>query len=199
MQVLKITEKNFKEIIKITLKFIKNGKVVIFPTDTVYGLVCDVTNKKAVRKLFKIKNRPIKKPVPIFVKDIKTAKKLAIVNKEQEKLLKKYWPGKTTVVFKKTRLRAVFTNASARQGNTIAIRIPKYKPLNILLNKLNFPLAQTSVNFSGKSPIANAGEALKLFNRRKNKPDLIIDGGKLKNKSSKIIDLTVNPPKILRP
>ena len=71
--------------------------------------------------------------------------------------------------------------------------------MNILLNKLNFPLAQTSVNFSGKSPIANAGEALKLFNRRKNKPDLIIDGGKLKNKSSKIIDLTVNPPKILRP
>ena len=72
---MKLTKKNFEKIIKIAEKSIKEGKVLICPTDTVYGLIADATNKKAVEKIFKIKKRPLKKPIPIFVKDIKMAKK----------------------------------------------------------------------------------------------------------------------------
>jgi len=195
MEILKITRENFKEIIKIVTKSIKKGKVIIFPTDTVYGFLCDATNKKAVQKIFKIKKRSFKKPIPIFVKDIKMAKNLAIISKKQEKLLKKYWPGKVTVRLKRKTGKKLYGVGE----NAIALRISKYKLLNNLVENLNFPLAQTSVNFSGELTITSAKEALRIFSKIKTKPDLIIDGGKLKSKPSKIIDLTINPPKILRP
>ena len=67
MQIIKKEKINLKEIVKM----IKQGKVLVFPTDTVYGLVCDATNKKAVEKIFKIKKRSKKKPIPIFVKNLK--------------------------------------------------------------------------------------------------------------------------------
>ena len=113
----------------------KNGGVVICPTDTVYGFLADATNKKAVDKIFKIKKRPKLKPLPIFVKDIKMAKELAEINKEQEKILKKYWPGKYTFILK----RKPNIKLYGVHKNTIAIRIPKYKFLNNLLKKINKP------------------------------------------------------------
>ncbi len=76
MRILKITKKNFKEIIKITVESIKEGKVIICPTDTVYGLICDATNKKAVEEIFKIKKRP-KKTNSRFCKKYKNGKKFS--------------------------------------------------------------------------------------------------------------------------
>src|SRR4030042_4778590 len=101
MQILKLNWENFKEIVKIITQSIKEGKVIICPTDTVYGLIADATNKKAVNKIFKIKKRPRNKPIPVFVKDLKIAEKLAYINKNQGKFLKKVWPGKITIVLKR--------------------------------------------------------------------------------------------------
>src|SRR3972149_7271424 len=98
MIILKVGEGNLKEILRIAAKAIKAGKVVICPTDTVYGLVADATNKAAVGKVFQIKKREKSKSVPIFVKDIASARKLAEIDKNQEKLLRSVWPGKTTAV-----------------------------------------------------------------------------------------------------
>jgi len=193
MEILKINPRNYKKIVKIAEKSIKEGKVLICPTDTVYGLIANATNKKTVKKIFQIKKRSFKKPIPLFVKDIKMAKRIAKIDKNQGELLKKYWPGKITVRLNRKGNKKLY----GVDKKTIALRIPKYKFLKILLEKLNFPLVQTSANISRKPPIINIKEALETFNK-KNKPDLIIDGGVLKNKRSKIIDLTVNPPKILR-
>ncbi len=110
--------------------------------------------------------------------------------------MKNSWPGKITFRLKRKKCKFKLYGIDK---NTIALRIPKTNFLNILLKRLNFPLVQTSVNISGRPPINNIEEALKLFNKKKNKPDLIIDGGILKNKQSKLIDITVFPPKILRP
>lgn len=104
MKILKLSSKNQKEIIEEVRKAIKEEKVIVLPTDTVYGLVCDATNEKAVEKVFKIKRRKIGKPIPIFIKDLKMAKKLAFVDKRQEKFLKKMWPGKVTVILRPKRL-----------------------------------------------------------------------------------------------
>ena len=109
MIIIKVKQKNFKKILKIALESLREGKVLIFPTDTVYGLICDAENKLAIRKIFKIKKRSFQKPISIFVKDLKMAKKFAKINKSQEKFLKKVWPGKAIVVLKanpSTRLRA---------------------------------------------------------------------------------------------
>jgi L-threonylcarbamoyladenylate synthase len=204
MEILRTNPKNFKKIIKKAEESIKEGKVLICPTDTVYGLIADATNKRAVKKIFKIKKRSFKKPVPIFIKDIKMAKKIAQIDENQEKLLRKYWPGKITVILRLKRKPspgqrswAGFPKGIGKLKKEIGLRIPNYNFLKILLKRLNFPLAQTSANISGNMPIKNIKIAMKLFNKKKNKPDLIIDGGVLKNKPSTIIDLTEFPPKIL--
>lgn len=196
MKILKINNKNLKEVVDITSNFIKKGKIIVFPTDTVYGILCDATNKKAVNRIFKIKKRKPQKPLPIFVKNIQMAKKLAKINKEQEKFLKKAWPGKTTTILERKKTLKIY----GVDKKTIAMRIPSSKPLNLLLKKINIPLAQTSANVSSKNPAKTAKEIIKIFKNKKQKPDFVIDVGKFKkSKPSTIIDLTVSPPKILRP
>lgn len=195
MIILKLSSKNHQKIIKKAIEAIRNGKVIVCPTDTVYIPVADATDRIAVGKVFLIKKRLLKKPIPIFVKDIKMAKKLAYINKEQEKFLRKIWPGRVTVVLKRKKAK---TKLYGVDQKTIALRIPNYKLINILLKKFNKPLVGTSANISGKAASGNLKEVLNQFKKRKYQPDLIIDGGILFGKPSRVIDLTVSPPKILR-
>lgn len=176
------TEKPSKQALELAAKLIKAGGIVICPTDTVYGFLADAGNKKAVEKIYKIKKRAKSKPLPVFVKDFKMAKDLAEINKEQEKVLKKKWPGKYTFI-----LKSKFKNPNFKK-NTIALRIPKYKFLNDLLKKINKPLAQTSVNISGQLPLTKIKD---IINQFENQDILLIDAGNLpKSKPSTIIDLS---------
>lgn len=175
--------KKSKQALLLAIKAIDKGQVVICPTDTVYGFLADAQNKKAVNKIFKIKKRPKSKPLAVFVKNIKMAKELADINESQEKMLKKYWPGKHTFVLKS-------------KNRTIALRIPKYKFLNDLLSKIDKPLAQTSVNISSSPPLYKISDIIEQFAKH---DILFIDAGNLKKqKPSKITDLSKNKTKILR-
>jgi L-threonylcarbamoyladenylate synthase len=171
---------------------IKNGGVIVFPTDTVYGFLALSENKKAVEKIFKIKKRLKSKPLAVFVKDIKMAKELAEIDGEQEKVLKKYWPGKYTFILKRKKSVKLF----GIDKSTIALRLPKYKPLNDLLKKINKPLVQTSVNISGQPALTKISDIINQFNKY---DILVVDGGNLKkSKPSKVIDLTKKEIKVLR-
>lgn len=190
---MKILKAELKSL-EIATEFLKNGKIIVCPTDTVYGLVCDASNKKAVQKLFKIKKRDSKKFVPIFIKNLKTTKKLAFINERQEKILKRVWPGKTTFILKRKKFKICGVDEK-----TIGLRIPNHKVINYLLSVINFPLTGTSANLSGKPASTKIKEVLNQFKDQKLKPDLIIDAGNLKpSKPSKIIDLTGDKIKILR-
>jgi len=181
MKIIKISKQTISEATKV----LNNNGVVIFATDTVYGFLADAGNKKAVAKIYKIKKRPKSKTLPVFVKDLKMARDLAEISPLQEKTLKKYWPGKYTFILNK------------KNRGTIALRVPKYKPLNDLLKKINKPLAQTSVNISCQPPILKSEEIINQFGKIKNL--LFIDAGDLKkSNSSKIIDLTKQKIKIIR-
>lgn len=195
MIILKANKKNLKEVIKTAIRLIKKGEVIICPTDTVYGLICDATNEKAVEKLFKIKKRPKGKPVPIFVKDVKMAKKLALLNTNQEKFLKLSWPGKVTAVLKRRdKIKLYGVNKK-----TIGLRTPQYKFINQLLMIINSPLTGTSANISNLPPSTKIKEVLKQFKNQKYQPDLVIDAGNLKkSRPSIVLDLTTSPTKILR-
>lgn len=196
MEILKLDPKNQKIVIQKATKSIKEGKVMICPTDTVYGLVVNTKNEKATKKLFKIKQRPREKAIPIFVKDIKMAKRLAYINKEQEKFLRKFWPGKLTAVLKS---KGKLPKRILGSGKKIGLRIPDYKLVNILLSKLNLPLTGTSANISGKPASGNLKEVLSQFKDKKHQPDLVIDARNLpKSKPSIVLDLTSFPPKFLR-
>jgi L-threonylcarbamoyladenylate synthase len=187
MKIIKKNKKNIKEIIAA----LENGAVLVCPTDTVYGFLADATNKKAVDKIYKIKKRSKTKPLPVFIKDIKMAKELAEISEKQSKVLKSKWPGKYTFVLN----RKYGTKLYGVDKKNIALRIPKYKFLNGLLEKFNKPLVQTSVNISNNPALAKISDIIKKFNKY---DILMIDGGNLKkSKPSKIIDLA-NNNKIIR-
>ncbi|MBZ9572317.1 threonylcarbamoyl-AMP synthase [Patescibacteria group bacterium] len=202
MEILKVSPKNSKAVARIVIKLIKEGKVLVFPTDTVYGLLTDARNERAVKRIFEIKKRSKRKPIPIFVRDIKMAKNLAFINKPQEKFLQKIWPGKVTAVLKRRGNCGLPATLFGRI-QTVGLRIPNYKLLNDLLEKLNSPLTGTSANISGQPPSTKIKKVINQFNPPpKNvggQPDLILDTGNLNpSLPSTVIDLTNKKPKILR-
>ena len=172
--------------------FLKRGGVVICPTDTVYGFLANAANKKAVARIYKLKKRAKKKLLPVFVKDFTTAKSLAKINGDQEKIIKKYWPGKYTFILNLKK----GTKLYGTDKNTIALRMPQYPFLNAVLKKINTPLSQTSVNISNKPSLSKISDIIEQFG---SKDILIIDGGDIsKNKSSQILDLTRKSVKVVR-
>lgn len=161
------------------------GGAVVYPTDTVFGLGVNALDQNALNRLYRIKNRPKNRPVPIIVPDIKTAKKLAYINERTEKILEAIWPGPITVVlFKKS-------------GGTIGLRIPNHRVPLRLAEK--FPITGTSANLSGQEPCQNIFQIQRQFQNHYPKPDLILDlNGQAKHQPSTVLDLTSAKPKILR-
>ncbi len=191
---IKITKEN-KSDIKEIITALENGAVLVLPTDTVYGLVCDATNKKAVAKIYEIKQRPKFNPLPIFVKEMKMANELAFIGKENSKIIKKKWPGKYTFILNRKKGQKLF----GVDKKTIALRISKHLLLNNILRKFDGPLAQTSANISGQPASTKINDVIVYFENSKTKPDLIVDGGNLpKGKPSIIMDLTSDNIKIIR-
>jgi len=198
MEILKIFSKNSEKVIQKAIKYIRIGKVLVCPTDTVYGLICDAKNEKAVKKLFQIKKRSKGKPIPIFVRDIKMAESFAHINENQKNFLEKVWLGKITVVLKRKE-DCGLPKILFGKIRTIGLRIPNFELVNILLKKLNQPLTGTSANISGRPASTKIKEVLKQFENKKNQPDLILDFRDLKpSRPSKVIDLTKGKIKILR-
>ncbi len=188
-----------KDVVKKTIEFLERGQVVVAPTDTVYGLLADPGNKKAVEKIFKIKARDKSKPIPIFVKDIEMAKKIAVIDEKQERFLKEVWPGKITVILKRKKRPGLVDELFCNK-NTIALRIPDYKLINDILSKFNKPLTGTSANISGRGSTIKINEVLDQFENSDYKPDLVLNANNLSPSSSSIIiDLTKKKPEILRP
>ncbi|MCX6723850.1 MAG: L-threonylcarbamoyladenylate synthase [Candidatus Staskawiczbacteria bacterium] len=187
MEIIKGNKNNVSKIITA----LQNGAVLVLPTDTVYGLICDAENEEAVKKIFEIKKRDKSKPLGVFVKEIEAAKEMAFVESRHEKFLK---DNKNTVILKAK-------NSSlpklVYKDKTIGIRIPKYELLNLILEKFGKPIAQTSANISGEPATVKIADILEQF---KNQDITIVDAGNLsENKSSTIIDLTNNKINILRP
>ena len=121
--------KGSKEELKKILVALKEGKVLVCPTNTVYGLICDAQNKKAIEKIFSIKKRPKDKAILVFINSVADAKKIAEVDKNQEKFLKNNWPGQVTVVLKgKPGLSPLLY-----KNSTMGMRVPDYKFLNLIL------------------------------------------------------------------
>jgi len=165
--------------------FLKKGGIVICPTDTVYGFLADASNKKAVDKIFRMKQRPKTKPLSLFVKSITAAKEIAQVDKKQLAQLKKYWPGKYTFILNRKPSAILF----GVKKDTIGIRIPKHPFLSKVLKAVDRPLAQTSVNISDNPPLNDINDIINQFGKF---DILIINGGDIKNaKASNVIDLSI--------
>jgi tRNA threonylcarbamoyl adenosine modification protein (Sua5/YciO/YrdC/YwlC family) len=179
-------------------KFLERGQVVVSPTDTVYGLLADAGNDKAVEKIYEIKQRDKRKAMPVFVKDIEMAKRIAKIDKKIEKLLREIWPGKITLVLNKKE-KSGLSKLLFGKKKTVALRIPNHKLILQIIEKINKPLIGTSANVSGKNSSTKIEDILKQFEEQEIKPDLVLDAGNLpENLPSTIIDFSEKKPKILR-
>jgi L-threonylcarbamoyladenylate synthase len=158
-----------KEGISKASSVIKMGGIVVFPTDTVYGIGCDPYNKEAIQKIYKIKSRETSKSLPIlaFSKDV--AAKIVEFDKDSEKIAQKIWPGPLTLILKLTDEKL---KTSLNVGNKIAIRVPKHQCTLELLKESNF-IVGTSANISGTGPFRSSEECYQNIHDF----DLFLDGG----------------------
>lgn len=180
-----------KEGIEKATEIINDGGIVIFPTDTVYGIGCNPYNKESVEKIYKIKSRDIKKSVPVLTYSIETAKKIVEFDQFTEKIVEKFWPGPLTVILKVTDKKI---KESLNLENKIAIRVPDHKCTLELLKKCNF-LVGTSANISGDLPYTDPEECLKKLETY----DVFVDGGIITSKGeSTIIEIENGQIKIIR-
>ncbi len=186
-----------KKVIREVIFTIKHGGLVISPSDTVYGLLVDATNEKAVEKLIEFKSRPPGKAISVFVSDYSMMKEYVEIEPEQQSMLNKLLPGPFTVILQsKHKLSKLLES----EKGTLGIRIPDYEFITNLVKKFGKPITATSANMSGRSPHYQIDSLFsKLPKSKIVLIDLVIDAGKLPhNKPSTVIDLTTPTVKMLR-
>lgn len=195
MEIISLTPNNFQAAVQKAARVIQNGGVVVAPTDTVYGLLASAQNENAIKKIYLIKDRSHDKPLPVFVKNMTMAKKIAKISAKQQEFLETKWPGKfTAVLFQKPD-----TKIFGADGKTVALRIPFYPFANSLLEVANQPLAATSANISGLPATTKIDDVLTQFARAALLPSLVINAGDLDDsRPSTIVDLTQTEPNVIR-
>jgi len=194
----KIIPAHSPDAVRIAVEYLQRGQTVICPTDTVYGLLADATNEKAVERIFEIKKRDKKKSLPVFVKDIEMAKKYVLMDKDMEIFLEEIWPGKITVALK-VKKNSGLPKIVYADKKTLGLRIPNCKLVNQILEKLEKPVIATSANISGESSTVKIEEIYKSFEDEDIRPDLILNGKDLPHSNpSTVIDFSNDKPKIIR-
>ena len=165
--------------IRKSVEIIENGGVIIFPTDTVYGIGCDPYDANAVKKIYEIKSREKIKSLPVLASSIQIVKQISIIDEFTEKIIKKYWPGPLTLILK---LKDKNLKKSLNLEDKIAVRIPNSLCTLKLLNKCNL-LVGTSANVSGDSSFTDPQECMKNVKNY----DIFVDGGTITSKGESTI------------
>ena len=177
-------------------RLIRQGELVAFPTETVYGLGADATNERAVAKIFEAKGRPHFNPLISHVADTRAARQLVRWNDLAEKLAAHFWPGPLTLVLPKTddSPLALLTTAGL---DTAAIRAPDHPIAQALIRAADRPIAAPSANRSGGISPTRADHVAQSLG---GKVKLILDGGPCRvGLESTVLDLTSATPTLLRP
>ena len=178
------------------IEILKNGGIVIFPTDTAFGIGCRIDDENAVKKLFKIRKRPFSKATPVLVDSLEMSQRYLLpIDKEViNKLIKQYWPGALTLILQCIKVKV--PKLVRGGGNTLGVRMPNHPIALSLIKNLGVPLLGPSANFSSeKTPFSFDDlnpELIKVA-------DYVLNGeeGAEKNVST-IIDCSVTPWKVLR-
>ena len=178
---------------KIAASVLNNGGIIIYPTETLYGLGALALDEESVNNIFSIKGRIHGNPIPILVRDKEMLSEYVVVTDEANRLIEKFLPGPLTLVLKEKKNLPHFISAGT--GN-IAIRISRHPFVRRLFDLLSQPITSTSANISDQQNLFSFDEIYKTFS---NKVELIVDSGNLpRSKGSTVIDLTVKPALLIR-
>lgn len=154
------------------------GEIIVYPTETCYGLGCDATNQAAVDAVYHIKGRREEKPLIVLVKDIEMAKRYAEWNDAAERISRDYWPGAVTIGIL-AREGAALPRGVAAEDGTIALRVSPHPFVRSLFSAWDRPLVSTSANLSGGENIYDPKDVVHIFGAREDQPDILVDAGEL--------------------
>jgi len=180
------------EAIKAAGYLLREGGVVVYPTETVYGIGCIPSDPDAAQRICELKGRA-DKPLPLICADIKAARKVVEMTPEAEKLATKFWPGPLTMVLP---AKVKYSMWVQRGAKTLGVRVSPYPMAQKLAKEAGGVIVSTSANISGDEPAKSADEAKKIFG---NKVDIILDGGPSPGvESSTVVDLSGEEVWLLR-
>lgn len=175
-------------------KLIKQGKIVVFPTETVYGIGTNGLDENAVKKLYEVKQRPLNKPISLLVSNMEMVNSIAKdITEVEYKIMEKFFPGPLTIILKK---KEIVPNILTARQDTVGIRMPRGEIARKLVEYADVPIATPSANISGEPSGTNLQEIKKHF---EGKVDYFIDGGNSElGLASTIVQVVDGKPQILR-
>jgi L-threonylcarbamoyladenylate synthase len=189
------TPELFEAAVARAVNLLQQGEVVALPTETVYGLAANALDRRAVARIFEIKGRPAHNPIIAHVTQVEMARRFA--NKwprAAEQLARAFWPGPLTLVLPRT---AEIPDIVTAGGSTVGLRWPSHPLIQAVIRRCGFPLAAPSANLSNRVSPTNAKHVYKQLGK---KIPLIVDGGQSHvGIESTVLDLSVSPPRLLRP
>ena len=194
-EILKINaDKPEEKILTRAVEILSGGGIIAYPTETFYGLGADATNPKAIEKIFTVKGRDFKNPISLIIGNPDDVYPLVKdIPESAKKLMAVFWPGALTIVFAASdKISPLLTAGTGKIG----LRVSSHPFALKIIQKFKKPLTATSANASGKPECSLASDVIEQIG---DKIDAIIDGEQTKGvKASTIIDVTCNPPVILR-
>lgn len=197
MKHITLSQSNHEKIINQTLQTLSNDGLVVFPSDTVYGLLVDAKSKKAVQKLISFKDRPVGKAISVFISGLEMMSDLCFVPVNKRALLEKKLPGKFTIVLDS---KGAVNRLLESEKGTLGVRWIDHELVNRLVTSYGKPVTATSANLGGQTPHYSINAFLKqLPEKKKGLIDLIVDAGQLpRNKPSTVIDFTTDELSVFR-
>ncbi len=191
--IIAINSKNpQRRLIRRVVEVLEGGGVIGYPTDTIYGVGCDLFNQEAIRKIHRLKKLEGKKPLSFICSDLKDISRYAYVSNYAYKMMKRMLPGPYTFVLKATKL---VPKIAMTKQNTVGIRIPDNKICLALVKELGHPIISTSVYKPDEGLFNEPAEIEERFGKQL---DLVIDGGVIVAEHSSIVDLTGDSPTVIR-
>lgn len=177
-------------------RYLRAGKLIIYPTDTVYGVGGIIESEETIENIYKAKERNFKSPLIVLVSDVEKIEKIAYINEKNrekiEKLIKRFWPGGLTIILKR---KDNVPDIMVSGGATVGVRMPEHEIALNIISRAGGMLPTTSANISGE---ATPKSYVDLSEEFKNRVDIIVDGGECPiGSASTIIDMS-DEPKILR-
>ena len=160
-------------------EIIKKNGIVIYPTETVYGIGANIFSITALEKVFSIKKRDKDKPVSVAVCDFKMMESLVYIGKKEKRFIEKFLPGPVTVLLRK---KEIVNDMLTSGSELVGIRFPAHRTTIELIKLAGVPITSTSANFSGEAPPRSVDEI-------KISADYIIDGGECRGEPSTVVDL----------
>lgn len=193
MRVIINSEDPEPDLVRQTVEILRAGGVIAYPTDTVYGLGCDIFSKNAVQKIYRLKGRDFKKPLSFMCADLQEISQYAQISDFAYRVMKHCLPGPYTFILPS---KHNVPKSFLPKQQTVGVRIPNNALCLALTKELGRPIITTSANLSDQPSLGDAKEIEKTFNHGL---DLILDSGILNQEASTIISLIDDNPQILRP